>query len=69
MRKIKFEEYNKKRQAAKIEFLNIRDKLNKEVSQSLRRRKEKKREILYKVAKEKKQRTLKKIGNRKYKFI
>lgn len=69
MRKISFEEYDKKRKLAKIDLLEIRDDLNKKVSSGLRTRVSEKRFLLYKLAKEKKKSMLKKIGDRKYKYL
>ncbi len=69
MRKISFEEYDKKRKSAKIDLLKIRDDLDKKVSSGLRTRDSEKSFLLYKLAKEKKESMLKKVGNRKYKYL
>ncbi len=69
MRKISFEEYDKKRKSAKIDLLEIRDDLDKKVSSGLRTRDSEKRFLLYKLAKEKKESMLKKVGDRKYKYL
>ena len=69
MRKISFEEYDKKRKSNKIELLKIRDDLDKKVSFGLRTRDSEKRFLLYKLAKEKKESMLKKVGDRKYKYL
>jgi len=69
MRKVSFEEYDKKRKSAKIDLLNIRDDLTRKVSSGFRIRDNEKRTLLYKLAKEKKKRMLKKIGERKYRYL
>ena len=68
MRKIKFQEYNKKRKAARIDLLQIRDGLNFCSDGDFKNRDAEKRDLLYKLAKRKKRRMLKKIGERKYRF-
>ena len=68
MRKIKFEEYNKKRKKAKIKLLKLRDKLDRKPGGGQRIRDREKRSLLYKLAREKKERLLEKIGDRKYRF-
>ena len=69
MRKISFEEYDKKRKLAQISLLKIRDDLDKKVSSGLRKRDSEKRFILYQIAKEKKESMLKKVGERKYEYL
>lgn len=69
MRKISFEEYDKKRKLAKIDLLKIRDDLDKKPSSGLRTRDNEKRFLLYKLAKEKKEKMLEKVGDRKYKYL
>lgn len=69
MRKISFDEYNKKRKAVRIELLKLRDSLNKKTSAGLRTRDREKRFLLFKLAKEKKSRMVEKIGDRKYRFL
>ncbi|RQD68658.1 MAG: hypothetical protein D5S01_11680, partial [Halanaerobium sp. MSAO_Bac5] len=68
MRKIKFEEQNKKRKAAKIKLLEIRDELEKVRDESKLERDLEKQNLLFKLAREKQQRILEKIGERKYRF-
>jgi len=68
LRKIKFQEYNKKRKAARIDLLQIRDELNFCSDGDFKNRDAEKRDLLYKLAKRKKRRMLKKIGERKYRF-
>lgn len=69
MKKISFDEYNKKRKSASIELLKLRDSLNKKPSAGLRTRDREKRFLLFKLAKEKKSRMVEKIGDRKYRFL
>ncbi len=69
MRKISFDKYDKKRKLARIDLLKIRDSLSKKASYGLRSREDEKRFLLYKLAKEKKLRMLKKIEDRKYRFL
>lgn len=70
MRSISFEEYNKKRKSSKLDFLKMRDKLEKKSNNSLRRRRDKeKRILLYRLAKTKKENTLRKVGEREYQLI
>jgi len=69
MRKISFKEYDEKRKSAKIDLLEIGDDLDKKVSSGLRTRDNEKKFFLYKLAKEKKESMLKKIGDRRYKYL
>jgi len=69
MSKISFEEYDKKRKSAKIDLLEIRDSLDKKASSGLRTRDREKKFLLYKLAKERKNSMLKKVGDRKYKYL
>lgn len=69
MKKISYEEYDEKRKLAKIELLKIRDGLDKKTGPGLRTRDNEKRFLLYKLAKEKKDRMLEKVGDRKYRFL
>ena len=68
MRKIKFEEQNRKRKAAKIKLLEIRDELERVKDENNIERDSEKQTLLFKLAREKKQRILEKIGERKYRF-
>ena len=68
MRKIKFEEYNKKRKVAKKDLLKIRRKLNIKSGSGGIHRSPEKRVLLFKLAKRKKEKMLEKIGPRKYKL-
>jgi hypothetical protein len=69
LRKISFKEYNKKRKEAKVDLLNMRDSLKKKPNDNSRRRDREKRILLYKLAKERREKTLKKSGEREYKLI
>lgn len=68
MRKINFEEHNRKRKNAKIKILQMRDKLDKKRGGKSRKRDKEKRNLLFRLAKDKKKRMLEKIGERKYRF-
>ena len=68
MRKINFEEYNKKRKEAKIELLKLRDELNIKSGSGGTYRSSEKRDLLFKLAKRKKEKMLEKVGPRKYKM-
>ncbi len=69
MRKISFNEYNKKRRASKVNLLKVRDGLEKKSNNNSKRRDREKRILLYKLAKERREKILKKSGERKYKLI
>jgi hypothetical protein len=68
MRKINFEEYNKKRKKAKIDILELRDKLSKQKTSSKRRRSQDKQFLLYQLAKKRKEKMIEKVGKHKYRF-
>jgi|GEM_PF-1543122 len=69
MRKISFKEYNKKRKEAKVDLLKMRDNLNKKPNDNSRGRDREKRILLYKLAKERREKIFKKTGEREYKLI
>ncbi|TDO92118.1 hypothetical protein DFR79_10720 [Halanaerobium saccharolyticum] len=68
MRKINFEEYNKKRKKAKIDILELRDQLNKKKTKTKRSRQQDKQYLLYKLAKKRKEKMIEKVGNHLYRF-
>ncbi len=67
MKKIKLDQYNKKRKKARLTLLKIRDELGLQTGKAKRRSPEK-RKILYKKAKQKKEKMLEKVEDRKYKL-
>ena len=69
MRKINFKEFNKKRKAARIDLLQIRDDLDLKKDKGFRNRDNEKQIILYELAKRKKNKMFKKVSDRKYKVI
>jgi len=68
MRKINFEEYNKKRKEAKINILELRDQLSKPKASSKRSRSQDKQFLLYELAKKRKEKMIEKISEHKYRF-
>lgn len=68
MRKIEFEEYDKKRKSAKLKLLQIRDELDTLNYGKAKKRNSEKQSLLFKLAKEKKERIIEKVGERKYRF-
>lgn len=68
MRKIDFEEYNKKRKKAKIDILELRDQLQKKKSETKRSRSQDKQFLLYELAKKRKKQMIEKIGKHQYRF-
>ena len=68
MRKINFEEYNKKRKKAKIDLLELRDQLQKQKTNTKRSRSQDKQFLLYQLAKKRKEKMIEKIGKHKYRF-
>ncbi|SDC27459.1 MULTISPECIES: hypothetical protein [unclassified Candidatus Frackibacter] len=69
MRKISFNEYNKKRKTSKVDLLKVRDGLEKKSNNNSKRRDREKRILLYKLAKKRREKILKKSGEREYKLI
>ncbi|MEJ6952374.1 hypothetical protein [Natronospora cellulosivora (SeqCode)] len=69
MRKISFNEHDQKRKSSRVDLLEIRDSLDKKASSTLRKRDSEKRFLLYRLAKERKEKMIKKVGDRKYKFL
>ncbi|MCK8824108.1 hypothetical protein [Fuchsiella alkaliacetigena] len=73
MRRISYLEYKQKRKSARLDFLKLRDSLDKEPSQGLRERNPDKRLLLFKLAEQKRERfleegVLEKLGQRKYRI-
>jgi hypothetical protein len=68
MKKINFEEYNKKRKKAKINILELRDQLTRQKNTSKRSRNQKKQFLLYELAKKRKDKMIEKISEHKYRF-
>ena len=68
MRKINFEEYNKKRKEAKIDILELRDQLSKQKTISKRSRSQNKQFLLYQLARKRKEKMIEKIAKHKYRF-
>jgi hypothetical protein len=68
MRKINFEEYNKKRKKAKIDILELRDQLSKQKTSSKRSRNQNKQFLLYEIAKKRKEKMIEKVGKHQYRF-
>ena len=68
MKKINFEEYNKKRKEAKIDILELRDQLSKQKTISKRSRSQNKQFLLYELAKKRKEKMIEKIAKHKYRF-
>jgi hypothetical protein len=68
MKKINFEDYNKKRKKAKIDILELRDQLSKQKTKPKRRRNQKKQFLLYELAKKRKDKMIEKISEHKYRF-
>lgn len=68
MKKINFEEYNKKRKKAKIDILELRDQLSKQKTKSKRSRNQNKQFLLYELAKKRKEKMIEKISEHKYRF-
>ena len=68
MRKIHFEEYNKKRKEAKINILELRDQLSRPKASSKRRRSQNKQFLLYQLAKKRKEKMIEKVGKHQYRF-
>jgi len=68
MRKINFEEYNKKRKKAKINILELRDQLSKPKTSSKRSRSQDKQFLLYQLAKKRKEKMIEKVGKHQYRF-
>ncbi|MFT9485756.1 MAG: hypothetical protein ACH0QD_00025 [Tepidibacillus sp.] len=66
MRTINFDEYNQKRKSSKINFLKMRDQLERKPSSTFRKRDPEKQLLLFKMAKKRKDRLFKKIGEREY---
>ncbi len=69
MRNISFDEYDKKRKATRVDLLKIRDSLDKKAGSTIRTRDHEKRFLLYRLAKERKEKMIKKVGDRKYNFL
>ena len=67
MRKINFEEYNKKRKNNRIDLLKIRDELEFKSNKGSRERDSEKQIMLYELAKQKHEKLFEKISDRKYK--
>jgi hypothetical protein len=68
MKKINFEDYNKKRKKAKIDILELRDQLSKQKTKPKHRRNQKKQFLLYELAKKRKDKMIEKISEHKYRF-
>ena len=68
MRKINFEEYNKKRKKAQVDILKLRDQLKKDQSSAKRTRLQDKQFLLYKLAKKRKEKMIEKVGKHRYRF-
>ena len=68
MKKINFEEYNKKRKEAKIDILELRDQLSKQKTISKRSRSQNKQFLLYDLAKKRKEKMIEKVGKHQYRF-
>jgi len=69
MKKVSLKEYNKKRNSFKLSFSKIREDINQESSEEIRNRDDKKKVLLYQMAKKRKDKLFQKIGDRKYKLI
>jgi len=68
MKKINFEEYNKKRKEAKIDILELRDQLSKQKTISKRSRSQNKQFLLYELARKRQEKMIEKIAKHKYRF-